>query len=127
MPLPTTAVVDAAPSFLRRLSEIHEFFREQDPESADARLARLRTDLRKMVEILGWSPGSGRSARFNSVRSAQGMLYGEEVQANAMSAGVPMLREYVVADFVVLYAHSETEVVLLSLRHQRQLRFSIVQ
>ena len=127
MPLPTTAVVEAAPSFLGRLAEIHQFFREQDPESADARLARLKADLRQMVEILGWSPGSGRPARFNSVRAAQGMLYREEVQANAMSADVPMLREYIVADFVVLYAHSETEVVLLSLRHQRQLRFSVVQ
>jgi hypothetical protein len=127
MPLPITAVVDAAPSFLKRLPEIHQFFREQDLGSADARLARLKTDLQKMVEILGWSPGSGRPARFSSVRSAQGMLYREEVQAKAVSAGVPMLREYIVGDFVVLYAHSEKEVVLLSLRHQRQLRFSVVQ
>lgn len=127
MPLPTTAVVDAAPSFPKRLPEIHRFFRQQDPESADARLARLKTDLKKMVEILGWSPGSGRSAWFNAVRSAQGMLYREEVQAKAASAGVTMLREYIVADFVVLYAHADTEVVLLSLRHRRQLRFSIAQ
>lgn len=127
MPLPATAVVDAAPSFLRRLSEIHQFFREQDLESAEARLVRLKTELQKMVEILGWSPGSGRPARFGSVRSAQGMLYREEVQVNAINAGVSVLREYIVGDFVVLYAHSETEVVLLSLRHQRQLRFSIVQ
>ena len=127
MPLPITAVVEAAPSFLGRLPEIHRFFREQDPESADARLARLKADLMQMVEILSWSPGSGRPARFGSVLSAQGILDWEAVRLNAISAGVPTLREYIVGDFVVLYAHSETEVVLMSLRHQRQLRFSIAQ
>lgn len=127
MPLPITAVVEAAPSFLRRLPEIHQFFRKQDSASADARMAQLKTELQQMIEILGWSPGSGRPARFSSVQSAQGALYRDEVRAKAERAGVPVLREYIVADFVVLYAHSEQEVVLLSLRHQRQLRFSIEQ
>jgi hypothetical protein len=35
--------------------------------------------------------------------------------------GEPELRELVLARHVVLYAHSEQEVVLLSIRHERQL------
>jgi hypothetical protein len=42
----------------------------------------------------------------------------------AKQAGLPNLREYVVGHHVVLYAHSDSEVVLLALEHQRQLVYS---
>jgi hypothetical protein len=35
------------------------------------------------------------------------------------------LRELVLARHVVLYAHSKSEVVLLSLRHERQLGYGL--
>jgi hypothetical protein len=41
----------------------------------------------------------------------------------AQSAGLPHLREYVIGSYVVLYAHADTEVVLLSLKHHRQLTY----
>ena len=34
------------------------------------------------------------------------------------------LREYVVDQHIVLYAHSESDVVLLAIKHQRQLVYS---
>jgi len=36
---------------------------------------------------------------------------------------LPNLREYIVNRHIVLYAHSEVEVVLLALKHQRQLTY----
>ena len=46
------------------------------------------------------------------------------VQQLAAQAGLPSLREYVVSRHIVLYAHSDVEVVLLALKHQRQLTYS---
>lgn len=46
------------------------------------------------------------------------------VQQLAEQAGLPSLREYVVSQqFIVLYAHSDTDVVLLALKHKRQLAY----
>lgn len=125
MALPLNAKVEAAPNFLANLDAAHQFFQIQDANTADARLAKLKEDLRDMIAILAWSPASGRSARFLSAKSAQATLKANSVQQLAKQAGLPSLREYVVGQqFIVLYAHSDTDVVLLALKHQRQLMYS---
>ena len=125
MALPLNAKVEAAPNFLANLDAAHQFFQIQDADSADARLAKLKADIREMVAILAWSPASGRPARFLTAKSAQATLKANAVQQLAEQAGLPSLREYVVGQqFIVLYAHSETDVVLLALKHQRQLMYS---
>jgi hypothetical protein len=97
------------------------FSRSRMRDSADTRLARLKAELRDMVAILSWSPASGRPARFLAPKSAQARLRSEAVVRLAEEAGLPALREFIVGQHVVLYAHSDTEVVLLALKHQRQL------
>jgi plasmid stabilization system protein ParE len=77
-----------------------------------------------MVSILSWSPASGHPARFMSGRSVQARLRTESVYKLAVQAGLPSLREYIVGSYVVLYAHSDVEVVLLAIKHQRQLIYS---
>ena len=125
MALPLNAKVGAAPNFLANLDAAHQFFQIQDADSADARLAKLKADIREMVAILAWSPASGRPARFLSAKSAQATLKANAVQQLAEQAGLPSLREYVVGQqFIVLYAHSDADVVLLALKHQRQLMYS---
>ena len=125
MALPLNAKVEAAPNFLANLDAAHQFFLVQDADSADGRLAKLKADLREMIAILAWSPASGRPARFLSAKSAQAALRAKAVQQLAERTGLPSLREYVVGQqFIVLYAHSETDVVLLALKHQRQLMYS---
>lgn len=124
MALPLNAKVEAAPNFLANLDAAHQFFQVQDADSADGRLAKLKEDLRDMVAILAWSPASGRPARFLSAKSAQATLKANAVQQLAEQAGLPSLREYMVGQFIVLYAHSETDVVLLAIKHQRQLMYS---
>jgi len=125
MALPLNAKVEAAPNFLTNLDSAHQFFQIQDADSADGRLSKLKADLREMIDILAWSPASGRPARFLSAKSAQATLKANAVQQLAEQAGLPSLREYVVGQqFIVLYAHSDTEVVLLALKHQRQLMYS---
>ena len=124
MTLPVNARVEAAPNFLSNLDLAHQFFIVQDSDSADLRLRKLKAELREMVSILSWSPASGHPARFMAGRSAQARLRVEVVQKLAVDAGLPFLREYVVSNHVVLYAHSDVEVVLLALKHQRQLIYS---
>lgn len=124
MALPLNTRVEAAPNFLANLDAAHQFFSIQEADTADARLAKLKADLREMVAVLGWSPASGRPARFLSAKSAQAKLKTGAVQLLAEQAGLPCLREYVVGQHIVLYAHSETEVVLLAMKHQRQLVYA---
>ena len=125
MALPLNAKVEAAPNFLANLDAAHQFFLVQDEDSAESRLTKLKADLRDMIAILAWSPASGRPARFLSAKSAQATLKANAVQQLAEQAGLPSLREYVVGQqFIVLYAHSEAEVLLLAIKHQRQLMYS---
>ena len=124
MALPLNAKVEAAPNFLADLDAAHQFFLVQDAASADVRLAKLKEDLRDMIAILAWSPASGRPARFLSAKSAQATMKANAVQQLADQARLPSLREYIVGQFIVLYAHSETDVVLLAIKHQRQLMYS---
>jgi hypothetical protein len=113
--------VEAAPNFLANLEAVHAFFTLQDADSANMRLAKLKADLRDMVAILSWSPASGRPARFLAAKSAQARLRSEAVVRLAEEAGLPALREFIVGQHVVLYAHSDAELVLLAVKHQRQL------
>ena len=124
MALPLNAKVEAAPNFLANLDAAYQFFQVQDEDSAESRLTKLKADLREMVAILAWSPASGRPARFLSAKSAQATLKANAVQQLAEQAGLPSLCEYVVGQFIALYAHSETDVVLLAIKHQRQLMYS---
>lgn len=125
MALPTNAKVEAAPNFLKNLDAAHQFFQVQDAERADSRLSKLKADLREMIAVLAWSPASGRPARFLSAKSAQATLKANAVRQLAEQVGLPSLRQYVVGQHIVLYAHSDTALVLLALKHQRQLVYSV--
>ena len=124
MALPENSSVEATPNFLENLAAAHQFFVLQDADSAASRLTKLKSEMRDMVSILSWSPASGRPARFLAAKSAQVQLKADAVLRLAEQAGLPDLREFIVGQHVVLYAHSETEVVLLAIKHQRQLTYS---
>jgi len=124
MALPANAKVEAAPNFLANLNAAHQFFLLQDATTAETRFSKLKTELREMIAILAWSPASGRPARFLTTQAAQTRLKLAAVEQLAAQAGLPVLREYVTGQYLVLYAHSDTEVVLLALKHQRELIYS---
>jgi len=125
MALPRHAKIEATPNFLANLDAAHQFFRVQDADNAGSRFSKLKAELREMVTLLAWSPASGRPARFLSAKSAQATMKANTVLQLAEQAGLPSLREYIVGQFIVLYAHSETDVVLLAIKHQRQLMYSV--
>lgn len=123
MTLPRQARVEAVPNFLKNLEAARVFFVEQDADSAVERFRKLQSELREMIAVLTWSPASGRPARFLAGRSAQARLRAEAVAQLALLSGLPHLREFVLGRHVVLYAHSEAEVLLLAVKDQRQLAY----
>ena len=125
MALPQRAVVVATPNFAAGLEGARAFFVEQDDATADVRFRALRAELREMLETLRWAPAGGRPARFLSTRSVQARIRARKVEALASEVGLPHLREYVLKQHVVLYAHSSDRVVLLAIRHQRQLGYAV--
>ena len=125
MALPVHATIEAVPNFHRGLEIARAFFIEQDEDSAANRVAKLRVSLGEMMDILAWAPASGRPARFYAGKSAQTRLRLSPVLDLAQQAGMPELREYVVDQHTVLYAHSADRVLLLAIKHQRQLAYEV--
>jgi hypothetical protein len=127
MTLPQTAKAQPTQNFLDNLEDIYAFFQQKDADTADLRMNVLREELRDMVERLRWSPACGRPARFMQWKTDEERLRLRRIQQLAQQSDLPGLREFVIDQFVVLYAHSVTHVVLLSIKHQRQLTYSVIQ
>lgn len=125
MSIPVGARVRAVPNFLVCLHAARRFMEEQDSASAPARFQKLQAELVKARALLGFAPTSGRPARFLEAKSGWGKFQAEQATQMARALGHPELRELVLARHIVLYAHSEREVVLLSLRHERQLGYEL--
>lgn len=121
MSIPVNARVRAVPNFLRCLHAARRFMEEQDAATAASRLRKLQEELTKARKLLSFAPSSGRPARFLDARSGWGKFQAETAMQLARQLEMPELRELVLARHVVLYAHSEREVALLSMRHERQL------
>ena len=125
MSIPVNARVRAARNFLARLHAARAFMVEQDAASAPRRFERLQAELVKARALLSFSPASGRPARFLDANTGWGRFQAQQALELARAVGMPELRELVLAHHVVLYAHSEHDVLLLSLRQERQLGYRL--
>jgi hypothetical protein len=123
--IPVNARVRAVPNFLMCLHTARSFMEEQDAASAPARFKKLQAEVVKAQALLSFAPTSGRPARFLDAKSGWGQFQAEQASQIARALGQPELRELVLARHVLLYAHSEHEVVLLSVRHERQLGYGL--
>lgn len=111
-------------NFERNLDEIEAFLREAEaPQAFDALLDEL-TDT--VIPNLERFSGMGRSfleRPTRSVETSNGIARLTE-QLNAIAEGSE-LREYVMTDYLLLYAQIKGTVYLLSIRHHRQLSFDL--
>jgi len=117
--------IRASANFLANLDDLGEFLLRVDPAAAPQLQRRLRDGIGEMLNLLETHPGIGRPARFLRARSIQGRERTARAVKLAQSLGLSDLREYVLKDHLVLYACSDTAVVLLAVRHQRQLEYQI--
>lgn len=123
MSIPVNAKVRAAPNFLACLRAARGFMVEQDAASGPGRFVKLQAEVVKARGLLSFSPTSGRPARFLDAKTGWGRFQAHQAVQLARAIGMPDLRELVLARHVMLYAHSERDVLLLSLRHERQLGY----
>ena len=111
--------VELAASFLERLESIEAFLVEADAGLAfDDLLAEIRATV---IPNLRRFPRIGRRYLANPPQSAEALAL-----LAAMPAGAPdALREYLHGDYLVLYVamDAQEKVVLLTIRHHRQLSF----
>ena len=125
MSIPVDAKVRAVPNFLACLRAARGFMVEQDAASAPARFEKLQAELVRARGLLSFAPTSGRPARFLDARTGWGQFQAQQALQLARMLGMPELRELVLARHIMLYAHSERDVLLLSLRHERQLGYHL--
>ncbi len=125
MSIPVNATVRAVPNFLACLYAARCFMELQDATSAPKRFKKLQAEVLKARALLSFAPTSGRPARFLGAKSGWGQFQAEQAKELAQQLGRPELREIILARHVVLYAHSERDVVLLSMRHERQLAYRL--
>ena len=123
MSIPVNAKVRATPHFLACLRAVRSFMTEQDAASVPRRFEKLQAALVKARGLLSFAPTSGRPARFLEARTGWGRYQAQQALQLAHAIGMPELRELVLHRHVVLYAHSEQDVLLLSVRHERQLGY----
>ncbi|TEA79058.1 type II toxin-antitoxin system RelE/ParE family toxin [Allopusillimonas ginsengisoli] len=111
-------------NFERNLEEVQAFLLQaKSPQAYDALLDELT---QAVIPNLERFPGMGRSFLDRPARSVE---VGNGItrltkQLNAITPGSE-LREYVMAHYLLLYAHIKGTVYLLSIRHQRQLSFDL--
>ncbi len=125
MSLPANARIQAAQSFVSNVRSAQECLRQHDSATADTRYDALLMRLKEAREHLRWNTAAGHPARFLDAHSAQGQSMSARAVTLAAAHGVPQLRELVVKPYVLLYAHSKNRVVLLALKHERQLMFKL--
>ena len=125
MTIPVNAKVRAVPNFLACLRAARGFMVSQDAASAPARFVRLQAELVKARGLLSFAPTSGRPASFLAAKTGWGQFQVQQALQLGQALGLAEFRELVLARHVLLYAHSDREVLLLSLRHERQLGYRL--
>jgi plasmid stabilization system protein ParE len=116
--------IDFAQSFGERLSALEDFIRTQDFGSATARIEGLREEVLRFIDLVKLHPKIGRPADVFAAKSVEGQVRLAQVLQLASDAGLPEIREYVMLGHLVLYAHSDSRVLVLSIRHQRELSYA---
>ena len=116
-------VVKLTANFERNLEEIELFFVEADASRAyDALLDEL---LATVIPNLERFPDMGRSFLARSARSVEttNSLSALRTKLASLTSDPEALREYVLSDYLLLYAQVDSTIYLLAIRHHRQLSF----
>ena len=125
MSIPGNAKVRAVPNLLDCLRAARAVMVEQDAASAPARFKQLQSELVRARSLLSFSSTSGRPARFLDAKTGWGRFQALQAVEGSRSLGMPELGELVLARHVLLYTHSESNVLLLALRHERQSEYRL--
>ena len=115
--------VRLAANFERNLEDIERYLTDANaPQAYDALLDEL---LNTVIPNLEQFPDMGRPFLAKPAGSVEGSkaLDALRAQLSTLTTDSDALREYILADYLMLYAQIDGFVYLLSIRHQRQLSF----
>ena len=110
-------------NFERNLADIGRFLTEaQAPQAYDALLEEL---LDTVIPNLQRFPDIGRPFLARPARSVEttNSLAALRAKLSALTPEPHALREYILADYLVLYAQIDGNIYLLAIKHHRQLSF----
>lgn len=116
-------VVKFTANFERNLDEIERFLTEAEaPQAYDGLLDEL---LETVIPNLERFPGMGRPFMLRQPRSVEttNALATLRAKLLALTTDPEALREYVLKDYLLLYAQIGGAIYLLAIRHHRQLSF----
>ena len=116
-------VVEIADQFKEALDEVEEFMLMQDAASAPHRADKLESEIVGLIDLFERHPKIGRPADFLSLTSPAAELWTRQVRQQAASVGLTEFREYVLSPYVALYGCSHSHVVMLSIRHEREVGY----
>lgn len=122
----TNIVVKVTENFERNLESIEQFLTEADASQAYDTL--LDTLAETCIPNLERFPGIGRPFNERPVGSVEvsNALDAFQKRLHAVSEGCEV-REYIMADYLMLYVLHEEVIYLLAIRHHRQLSFDLAQ
>jgi plasmid stabilization system protein ParE len=115
------ARVRIAANFERNLNSIREFLIEQESAAAfDSLITRLFEDV---IPNLKRFPGMGRDFLRRNPLSEEGRA---KLRSLKMKTGADTeIREYIADEYLLLYTFHGSVVILLAIRHHRQLSFDL--
>jgi len=116
-------VVKLTANFERNLEDIERFLTEAEaPQAYDALLDDL---LGTVIPNLERFPDMGRQFLSRTPRSVETTNARDSLRAKllVLTSDPTALREYILADYLLLYAQIDGIIYLLAIRHHRQLSF----
>lgn len=119
-------VVQLTANFERNLEDVEHFLTEADaPRAYDQLLDEL---LGTVIPNLERFPDMGRTFLVREAHSVESANALERLRAKLLqhTTDTTSLREYILHDYLVLYAQINAIVYLLAIRHHRQLAFDFV-
>ena len=116
-------VIKFTRNFATNLDEIERLFTEAEAPQAYAAL--LDELLETVIPNFERFPGMGRPFMLRQPRSVESTnaLTALRAKLLALTTDPEALREYLLKDFLLLYAQIDGAIYLLAIRHQRQLSF----
>lgn len=116
-------VVKFTANLERNLEDIEQFLAKAEaPQAYDALLDEL---LDTVIPNLERFPDIGRPFLTRAARSVETTIALEALRAKlaTMTKDIEALREYILADYLVIYAQLDGLIYLLAIRHHRQISF----
>ena len=114
------ARVRISANFGRNLEAMRLFLEENDAAQAFPRL--LDALFERLIPNIKAHPGLGRDLLARAPGSAEGGFIHQRV-GKLLADGE--LREYILEDYLVLYAVTGSQITLLAIKHHRQLSFDL--